>query len=426
MPRAPDPLQEARDRAGRADLADQVDVADVDAELERGGRDQRLQLTPLEALLGLQAVLPGEAAVVRAHQAFVEALGQLAGDPLGQPARVDENERGGVRLDQLGEAVVDLPPDVARHHRFERRRRDLDGEVARAPVADVDDRALGARRAIRTGPDQKARGLLDRLLGGREADPQQAIAAQRREALERQRQMGAALVRGERVDLVDDHGPRGGEHAAAGLRAEQDVEGLGRGDDDVRRRAAHALALAGRGIAGPHPGADLHVRQALRAQGVADAGKRRFQVTLDVVRERLQRRDVDDLRLVPELAGEALAQQRVDRREKGGERLARPRRRRDQGMAAGLDRRPRLRLRRRRRAEASIEPGGDRRVKQRRWVHDSTGVVSGKFPDGHSRRRSRCASRRTRSRLPQFRDDENWGSTPCGSTLAARSASAAG
>ena len=157
------------------------------------------------------------------------------------------------------------------------------------------------RRAIRTGPDQKARGLLDRLLGGREADPQQAIAAQRREALERQRQVGAALVRGERVDLVDDHGPRGGEHPAPGLGAEQDVEGLRRGDDDVRRRAAHALALAGRRVAGPHPGADLHVRQALRAQGVADAGKRRLQVTLDVVRERLQRRDVDDLRLVLEL-----------------------------------------------------------------------------------------------------------------------------
>ena len=39
---AADPLQEAGDRARRAELADEVDVADVDAELERGGRDQRL------------------------------------------------------------------------------------------------------------------------------------------------------------------------------------------------------------------------------------------------------------------------------------------------------------------------------------------------------------------------------------------------
>ena len=67
MPRAPDPLQEARDRARRAELADQVDLADVDAELERGGRHQRLQRAALEPLLGVEPLLLGEAAVVRGH-----------------------------------------------------------------------------------------------------------------------------------------------------------------------------------------------------------------------------------------------------------------------------------------------------------------------------------------------------------------------
>ena len=62
---APDPLQEARDRARRAELADQIDVADVDAELERGGRDQRLQLAALQPLLGVEPLLLGEAAVMR-------------------------------------------------------------------------------------------------------------------------------------------------------------------------------------------------------------------------------------------------------------------------------------------------------------------------------------------------------------------------
>ena len=38
---AADALQEGRDRARRADLADQIDIADIDAELERRGRDQR-------------------------------------------------------------------------------------------------------------------------------------------------------------------------------------------------------------------------------------------------------------------------------------------------------------------------------------------------------------------------------------------------
>ena len=150
------------------------------------------------------------------------------------------------------------------------------------------------------------------------------------------------LLRRQRVDLVDDHGARGREHRAAGLRAEQDVERLRRGHDDVRRAAAHAVALArpaacrrcaprcgSRRPAGPAP------------QRRADAGERRFQVALDVVRERLERRDVDDLGLVRQPAVEPLAHQRVDRGEEGGERLAGAGRGRDQRVPAGLDRRPR-------------------------------------------------------------------------------------
>ena len=56
------------DRSRGAKLADEVDVADVDAQLERGRRDQRLQLAALQTLLGVQPLLPGEAAVVRSYQ----------------------------------------------------------------------------------------------------------------------------------------------------------------------------------------------------------------------------------------------------------------------------------------------------------------------------------------------------------------------
>ena len=77
MAGAADALQEARDRARRAELADQIDVADVDAELERGGRDQRLQLAALEPLLGVEPLFLGEAAVVRGDMLLAEPLRQL-------------------------------------------------------------------------------------------------------------------------------------------------------------------------------------------------------------------------------------------------------------------------------------------------------------------------------------------------------------
>ena len=170
----------------------------------------------LEPLLGVEPLLLGEAAVVGGDVLVAEPVSEqlCARHPLGQPAGVDEDQCGAMRLDQLRQASIDLLPDFGRHHRFERRVRNFEREVARAAVAGVDDRAIGARRAVRAGADQKARHRFDRLLGGGEADALQPAAAERGEAFERKRQMGAALVRRHRVDLVDDHGAGGRQHRA--------------------------------------------------------------------------------------------------------------------------------------------------------------------------------------------------------------------
>ena len=61
---------------------------------------------------------------------------------------------------------------------------------------------------------------------------------------------------------------------------------------------------------------------------------------------------------------ETLPHEIVDRRQKGRERLARSRGRGDEGVAAGLDRRPRFGLRGGRRSETVSEPIRDRRVEQ--------------------------------------------------------------
>jgi hypothetical protein len=172
----------------------------------------------------------------------------------------------------------------------------------------------------------------------------------------------AALVRRQSVNLVDDHRARRREHAAPGLGSDQDVQRFRRRHHDVRRLAAHALALRGRRVAGPHEGADLDIGEAARLQLRPDSGEWRLEVLLDVVRERLQRRDVDDLRRVREPAFEALPHESVDRGEERRERLARPGRRRDDDVLAGRDRRPRLELRPRRLGEAALEPGGDGRM----------------------------------------------------------------
>ena len=141
VPGAPDPLQERRDPARRADLAHQVHMPDVDAELERRRRHQRLQASRAQPVLGVQARLLGEAAVVRGNRLFAKAVGEPGRQAFRHPARVDEDEGGLVGFDRLGQPLVDLRPDLVRHHRFHGRRRHLDRQVHGAPVPLVDDGA---------------------------------------------------------------------------------------------------------------------------------------------------------------------------------------------------------------------------------------------------------------------------------------------
>ena len=62
-------------------------------------------------------MLARETAVVRGDMLFTEPLGQVARHALGDAALVDEDQRGAVLVNQLGEPVVHLAPHLGRHHR---------------------------------------------------------------------------------------------------------------------------------------------------------------------------------------------------------------------------------------------------------------------------------------------------------------------
>ena len=148
----------------------------------------------------------------------------------------------------------------------------------------------------------------------------------------------------------------------------------------------------------------------LPTQPFPDAGQRRLEIAVDVVRERLERRDVDDLGLVGQPALEALPHQVVDRRQKRGERLARAGRRGDEGMAAGLDRRPSLGLGGRRRGETVGEPARDRRDGTGLRRAPARGTASNPVPRRSARREQTLNSkwRCTRSGSLTTPSDEVW------------------
>ena len=301
---------------------------------------------------------------MRGDGLFAETVGELARDAFGHAPGVDEHQRRAVLLDELGQARVNFLPHLVRHHRLERRSRNFQAQIAPTLMPRVDDRNLRGRRAVRRGAGEKMGDRFDRILRSREPDALQAVAAQSREPLQRKSEMGAAFVRRDGMDFVDDHRPGVREHRAPGLRAEQNVKRFRRRHQDMRRAAAHPLALGDGRVPRSDPGADIDIGKPAPAELLPDAGQRRLEILMDVVRQRLERRHVDDLRRIRERRLETLPHQVVDRRQKGRERLARSRGRRDEGVAAGLDRRPRFGLRGGRRGETLGEPVRDRRVEQ--------------------------------------------------------------
>ena len=177
--RAADTLHEARNRPRRPQLANQIDLADIDAELERGGRHHGAQVAILQPLLGIQPLFLGEASVMSSDADIAEAIGDFARHPFSHAPRVDENQRRAMGLDQLRQSIIDLVPDFRRHHRFERGGRNFELEVPLAIVPAVNDRAWLDCFAGNRRTDEETRHLFDGLLRGRQADPMQPVAAKR-------------------------------------------------------------------------------------------------------------------------------------------------------------------------------------------------------------------------------------------------------
>ena len=116
-----------------------------------------------------------QAAVVRQHLVLAEPRRQLMRDALGKLARVDEDERAAMALDELHELLVDLGPMLVRAHGLQLHRRHFDGQIHVAEMADVHD--VWLRTATR--PDQEAPQLVERLLRRAEADADRPNLAQR-------------------------------------------------------------------------------------------------------------------------------------------------------------------------------------------------------------------------------------------------------
>jgi hypothetical protein len=160
-----------------------------------------------------------------------------------------------------------------------------------------------------------------------------------------------------RVDLVHDHDARGLQHLAGALRREQQVERLGRGHQDVRRRAQHRRAFVLGRIAASYRRGDLRAVDAHFLGEGPNLPARLGEVLVDVRGQGLERRDVDHAHFVRQPAFfHALDEELVDGREERSERLPGAGRRRDQRVGAAPDGGPAFGLGGGGLAEAALPP----------------------------------------------------------------------
>src|SRR4051794_13389386 len=89
---------------------------------------------------------------------FAKHLGQAGRDTLGKLARVDEDERCAMRLNEVGDPPINLVPLLVRAHRRQRRGRNLDGDIHRAAMTDIYEIAFAPNA------DEEAGHLTERLL----------------------------------------------------------------------------------------------------------------------------------------------------------------------------------------------------------------------------------------------------------------------
>ena len=322
--RSADALQQRGDAARRADLADEIDGADVDAELQRRRRDQRLELTRLQPRLRVETLLFRQAPVMRRHRIVAQPLAQMTRDPFRQPPRVHEHQRGADAPRSTASAGRSTPP---RSRSTSPRRASSAASRGRDPC-----RGDALRSRPRIGASARAlpfaRFRSPRFRSARSpfavvrTTSTLAVPTRKRAtssigfcvAERPRRTSGASATCCNRSSDSDRCAPRRVPITAwisstitvrtvrsmsrAAFRGQQQIERFRRGDQDVRRRPQHRRAFLLRRVARAHRGRDARRFQAGLLGQLPDAAARLGEVLVDVGAQRFQRRDVDDAHFV--------------------------------------------------------------------------------------------------------------------------------
>ena len=240
--------------------------ADVDAELQRRGRDQRAEPAALQPRLGVEPLLLRQAAVMRGDRVLAEPLAQVPRHALRHPPRVDEHERRAVLLDQLRSGASKyssqtscditassgeprhLDAEIHRRGGGPRRRSRLQIADCRLQIAACRPGTARPRRSASASPTGRCAAAAARATCCRRSSDSARCAPRR---------VPITAWISSTITVRDRP-----QHLAAARGGQQQIQRLRRGHEDVRRRPQHRRPFRRRRVAGPHRGRDARRRQA--------------------------------------------------------------------------------------------------------------------------------------------------------------------
>jgi hypothetical protein len=110
--------------------------------------------------------------------------------------------------------------------------------------------------------------------------------------------MSAAPIIDDSVNLIHNERPRCAQYAPTRLGCEQEIQGLRRRNEDVRRLFDQRLPLRGSCITGANFGAHIDRATICLLSQRANPDERLLKIFPDIVAQRFKRRHVYDLRFI--------------------------------------------------------------------------------------------------------------------------------
>ena len=227
---AADPLQDARCALRRADIDHEIDIAPIDAEIERGRAHHRAQSAGHHGVLDLAPLRHVERAVMqRDGEIVVVDAPQFLEQEFGLAAGIDEDKRGLVALDQ----VVDFAERVARRMPSPGQ---MLGRIEHGHLrlrAGLRDNQIGVRLPLRRLRHQEAAEIVGLGHGRGKADRGE-LRRQREQSRQAERQQVAALGGDQRMQFVEHHTLERAEQIGRVGGCQQQRQLLRRGEQECR------------------------------------------------------------------------------------------------------------------------------------------------------------------------------------------------